>query len=58
MRLRGRLYESEDQLQELIETNSELVLGEIADSDGAPADLLVRREAGVPEADGGSDLVP
>ena len=53
--LRGELYESEDRLQELIEANPELLLGEIADSERASAYLLVRREAGVPEAVAGSD---
>ena len=53
--LRGELYESEDQLQELLEANPELLLGETAESGGPSKYLLVRREAGVPEADGGSD---
>ena len=53
--LRGELYESEDRLQELIGANPELLLGEIADSERASAYLLVRREAGLPEAVAGSD---
>jgi hypothetical protein len=53
--LRGEMYESEDQLQALVETNSELLLGETADSTGPRKYLLVRREAGVPEAEGVSD---
>src|SRR5947209_2042511 len=53
--LRGELYESEDQLQELLEANPELLFGESAESDRPSRYLLVRREAGVPEADGGSD---
>ena len=53
--LRSELYESEDQLQELLEANPELLLGETAESDRPSKYLLVRREAGVPEADGGSD---
>jgi hypothetical protein len=53
--LRGELYKSEDQLQELLEANPELLLGESAESDRPSGYLLVRREAGVPEADGGSD---
>ena len=55
MQLRSELYESEDQLQGLLEANPELLLGETAESDRASKYLLVRREAGVPEADGGSD---
>ena len=53
--LHGELYESEDQLQGLLEANPELLLGETARSDRQSKYLLVRREAGVPEADGGSD---
>ena len=53
--LHGELYESEDQLQELLEANPDLLLGETADSGRPSKYLLVRREAGVPEADGGSD---
>jgi len=52
--LRGELYESEDQLQGLLEANPELLLGETSESDPSKY-LLVRREAGVPEAEGGSD---
>ena len=55
VQLRGELYESEDQLQELLEVNPELLLGETADSGRPSRYLLVRREAGVPEGDGGSD---
>jgi hypothetical protein len=53
--LRSELYESEDQLQGLLEANPELLLGETAGSDRPSKYLLVRREAGVPEADRGSD---
>lgn len=53
--LHGELYESEDQLQGLLEANPELLLGETAESDRLSKYLLVRREAGVPEAGGGSD---
>jgi hypothetical protein len=52
--LRGELYESEDQLQGLLVANPELLLGETSESDASKY-LLVRREAGVPEAEGGSD---
>jgi hypothetical protein len=53
--VRSELYESEDQLQGFLEANPELLLGETAESDRPSRYLLVRREAGVPEADGGSD---
>jgi hypothetical protein len=53
--LHGEMYASEDMLQALLEANPELLLGETAESDSSPKYLLVRREAGVPEADGGSD---
>jgi hypothetical protein len=53
--LYGELYESEDQLQRLLEANPELLHGETADSVRPSKYLLVRREAGVPEAGGGSD---
>ena len=53
--LRSELYESEDQLQGLLEANPELLLGDTTGSDRPSKYLLVRREAGVPEADGGSD---
>jgi hypothetical protein len=55
VRLHGELYESEDQLQELLGANPELLLGETADPGRPFKYLLVRREAGVPEAGGGSD---
>jgi hypothetical protein len=53
--LRGELYESEDQLQALLEDNPELLLGETAESESPSKYLLIVREAGVPEAQGGSD---
>jgi hypothetical protein len=53
--LRGEMYQSEDQLQALLEDNPELLLGETAESESPSKYLLVRREAGVPEAGGGSD---
>lgn len=49
------MYESEDQLQALLEDNPELLLGETADSESPSKYLLIAREAGVPEAQGGSD---
>lgn len=49
------MYESEDDLQTLLEASPELLLGGTTESNDQPAFLLVRREAGVPELDGGSD---
>jgi hypothetical protein len=49
------MYESEDQLQALLEDNPELLLGETAESESPSKYLLIVREAGVPEAQGGSD---
>jgi hypothetical protein len=53
--LRGEMYESEDQLQALLAKSPELLLGETEESDNRPSYLLVRREAGVPEAEGQTD---
>jgi hypothetical protein len=53
--LRGERYESEDQLQALLEDNPELLLGETAESQSPSKYLVIVREAGVPEAPGGSD---
>ena len=49
------MYESEDQLQALLEESPELLLGETAESDSPTRYLLVRREAGVPGAEGDPD---
>lgn len=53
--LRGEMYESEDQLQALLESHPELLLGETAESATPARYLLVRRKAGVPDAEGASD---
>jgi hypothetical protein len=49
------MYESEDQLQALLEESPELLLGETADSEKPANYLLIAREVGVPDAQGGSD---
>src|SRR5262249_13285881 len=49
------MYDSEDQLQALVETNPELLLGETVESENPSKYLLVRREAGVPEGEGSAD---
>ena len=53
--LQGEMYESENQLQTLLEKHPELLLGETAEAEGPTSYLLVRRESGVPETVGGSD---
>lgn len=55
VRLRDELYESEDQLQALLEDHPELLLGETTESEALAEYMLVQREAGVPVAGGGPD---
>lgn len=50
-----RLYESEDLLQKLLDDYPELLVGEQINPDDAPRWLMVHREAGIPDSDGGYD---
>lgn len=54
-RIPHRLYESEGLLQDLIETHPDLLVGEQIDPDRPPRWLMVQREAGIPDSDGGND---
>jgi len=50
-----RLYESEDLLQKLLDGYPELLVGEQIDPDDPPRWLMVQREAGIPDSEGGYD---
>ena len=50
-----RLYESEDLLQKLLDDYPELLVGEQIDQDDPPRWLMVQREAGIPDVEGGYD---
>lgn len=54
-RIPHRQYETEDLLQGLIDRYPELLVGEQIDRDQPPRWLMVSREAGIPDADGGYD---
>ena len=48
-------YESEDLLQTLLELHPELLVGDQINPDNPPRWILVSREAGIPDSEGGSD---
>ena len=50
-----RLYESEGLLQKLLDDYPELLVGEQIDPDEPPRWLMVQREAGIPDIEGGYD---
>lgn len=50
-----RQYESEDLLQQLVECHPEILVGEQIDPDNPPRWLLIKREVGIPDREGGSD---
>lgn len=50
-----RPYQTEHLLQELIDQHPELLVGEQIDPDNPPRWLMVQREAGIPDSDGGYD---
>jgi hypothetical protein len=50
-----RMYESEDLLQHLVERHPEILVGEQIDPDNPPRWLLINREVGIPDREGGSD---
>jgi len=50
-----RQYESEDLLQHLAECHPEILVGEQIDPDNPPRWLLIEREVGIPDREGGSD---
>ena len=50
-----RRYESEVLLQHLVERHPEILVGEQIDPDNPPRWLLIDREAGIPDREGGSD---
>ena len=50
-----RPYQTEDLLQELIDRHPELLVGEQIDRDDPPRWLMVQREAGIPDSEGGCD---
>lgn len=50
-----RPYQTEDLLQELIDQHPELLVGEQIDPDAPPRWLMVQREAGIPDSEGGYD---
>lgn len=50
-----RRYESEDLLQKLIDGYPEILVGEQIDPDEPPRWLMVQREAGIPDSEGGYD---
>ncbi len=54
-RVPHRQYESEDLLQFLVESHPEILVGEQIDPDNPPRWLLVSREVGIPDREGGSD---
>jgi len=54
-RIPHHLYESEGLLQELIDQYPELLVGEQIDPDDPPRWLMVQREAGIPDVEGGCD---
>jgi hypothetical protein len=54
-RIPHRQYESEDLLQRLVESHPEILVGDQIDPDNPPRWLLIEREVGVPDRDGGSD---
>lgn len=48
-------YESEDLLQTLLEHHPELLMGDQINPDDPPKWIVVSREAGIPDSEGGSD---
>lgn len=54
-RIPHRKYESEGLLQRLVETHPEILVGDQIDPDNPPRWLLIEREVGIPDRDGGSD---
>jgi len=54
-RVPHRQYESEDLLQHLVECHPEILVGEQIDPDNPPRWLLIEREVGIPDRQGGSD---
>ena len=54
-KIRHCRYESEDLLQGLIDQYPELMVGEQIDPDDPPRWLMVQREAGIPDIEGGYD---
>lgn len=54
-RIPHRQYESEDLLQHLVECHPEILVGEQIDPDNPPRWLLIEREVGIPDREGGSD---
>jgi hypothetical protein len=50
-----RQYESEDLLQRLVESHPEILVGEQIDPDNPPRWLLIEREVGIPDREGGSN---
>lgn len=50
-----RAYDSEDLLQQLVEQHPEILVGEQIDPDNPPRWLLIEREVGIPDREGGSD---
>jgi hypothetical protein len=54
-RVPHRQYESEDLLQQLVECHPEILVGEQIDPDNPPRWLLIEREVGIPDREGGAD---
>lgn len=50
-----RRYDTEDLLQQLIDHHPDLLVGEQIDPDEPPRWLMVQREAGIPDVEGGYD---
>jgi hypothetical protein len=48
-------YASEDLLQRLVQDHPDILVGEQIDPDNPPRWLLIQREAGIPDREGGSD---
>lgn len=54
-RIPHRQYETEDLLQRLVEAHPEILVGDQIDRDDPPRWLLIQREVGIPDRDGGAD---